>query len=223
MSEENKGGPILVSTEGLDKWEPHESLGQASWFEMDGVYRAKIRTAKKGRTKEDQLPKIDFGLMVLDEDAKPKEGIVYRTQTVGGKDKNGENNVRFLGDVLYSAGRTKEAVRNLAQQPTIDLDAVCKGLTADGKNICYIRIETGEYQGKCRSEAQFIKPEQYEEEKKGNTHRKPRKDLGGIKQPATGTGASGAETKKAAETAANGATGGGSAPAQDASGVAQAI
>lgn len=159
-----------VDLSGLASYTPVEGIGSSSLLKMDGFYSAVVTKILLGKSSSGNN-KFIVGLAV--QDADEKGSTLIADVLVSGTDKNGNPNIRQLGDFLSSIGMSMEQIRAFAangQQPGEALAGQLQGKT------CFPNVEAETYEGNTRSRVRgWVNKQRYDDAVSANAHRKPRK------------------------------------------------
>jgi hypothetical protein len=159
-----------VDLSGLANYTPVEGIGSSSLLKMDGFYAATITKVLMGKSSSGNN-KFIVGLAV--QDADEKGATLIADVLVSGQDKNGNPNIRQLGDLLNSLGMTMEQVRGFAANGTQPGEGLAQTLT--GKTV-YCNVEAETYNNDTRSRVRgYITQQRYADAVSANAHRKVRK------------------------------------------------
>jgi hypothetical protein len=159
-----------VDLSGLANYTPVEGIGSSSLLKLDGFYSATVTKVLMGKSSSGNN-KFIVGLAV--QDADEKGATLIADVLVSGQDKNGNPNIRQLGDFLNSLGMSMEQVRAFAANGTQPGDGLAQTLT--GKTV-YANVEAETYQNETRSRVRgYVTKQRYDDAVSANAHRKPRK------------------------------------------------
>jgi hypothetical protein len=149
---------------------PSEGLGSNALLKMDGIYTGTIAKVIKQKSKSGN-PMFLVQFIVQDVDEKGQS--ILHNVLVGGKDKNGEGNIKQLGQLMISCGYSVEQVQALAKNGTVPSDAIINALT--GKTATF-ECEAEAYEGRLSSKiSNFVTKSKLDEAVAVNAHRKPRR------------------------------------------------
>lgn len=180
-----------IDLRGLKDYTPYEGLGSSALLKMDGYYQTTISKIVLGKSSTGN-PKFIVSMTVTDADEKGQ--TLLADVLVGGTDKNGNSNIRRLGDFLTSIGMSLDAVRNLSANGDVPGEALSQQLTA---KTAHVEVQAETYNGETRSRVQnFIAPNRWSDAVAANAHRKPHK----AQQSFMGTPAAVATTSTPAQT-----------------------
>lgn len=161
---------FVIDFSGLANYAPVEGIGSSSLLKMDGFYAATIERVTQGKSSSGNN-KLILSLSVQDADEKGQSLIA--DVLVSGTDKNGNPNIRQLGDLLYSLGMSPEQVKAMASTAATPGDAF--GNQLKGKTT-HVNVEAETYNGNTTSRVRgYISKQRYEDSVAANAHRKPRK------------------------------------------------
>lgn len=159
-----------IDFSGLANYAPVEGIGSSSLLKMDGFYAATIERVTQGKSSTGNN-KLILSLSVQDSDERGQSLIA--DVLVSGTDKNGNPNIRQLGDLLHSLGMTPEAVKALASTSAQPGEAF--GNQLKGK-VTHVNVEAETYNNNTTSRVRgYISKQRYEDAVSANAHRKPRK------------------------------------------------
>lgn len=159
-----------IDLAGLKDFVPYEGLGTSSLLKQDGYYQTTINKIVLGKSSTGN-PKYIVSMTVTDADEKGQ--TLLADVLVGGLDKNGNSNIRRLGDFLLSVGMGVEAIRALAGNGQVPGEALAQQLL--GK-LAHVEVEAETYNGNTTSRVRnFIPPSRYSDAVAANAHRKPRR------------------------------------------------
>ena len=161
---------FVIDFSGLANYAPVEGIGTSSLLKMDGFYSATIERVTQGKSSTGNN-KLILSLSVQDADERGQSLIA--DVLVSGSDKNGNPNIRQLGDLLHSLGMTPEAVKALAG--TAGQPGEAFGNQLKGK-VTHVNVEAETYNNNTTSRVRgYISKQRYEDAVSANAHRKPRK------------------------------------------------
>lgn len=161
---------FVIDFSGLANYAPVEGIGSSSLLKMDGFYAATIERVTQGKSSSGNN-KLILSLSVQDADERGQSLIA--DVLVSGQDKNGNANIRQLGDLLYSLGMSPEQVKAMASTAATPGDAF--GNQLKGKTT-HVNVEAETYNGNTTSRVRgYISKQRYEDAVSANAHRKPRK------------------------------------------------
>jgi len=159
-----------VDLSGLANYTPVEGIGSSSLLKLDGFYSATVTKVLMGKSSSGNNK---FIVALAVQDADEKGATLIADVLVSGQDKNGNPNIRQLGDFLNSIGMSMEQVRAFAANGTQPGDGLAQTLT--GKTV-YANVEAETYQNETRSRVRgYITKQRYDDAVSANAHRKPRK------------------------------------------------
>ena len=189
-----------IDFSGLSSYTPVEGIGTSALLKMDGFYAASIERVTLGKSSSGNNKLI---LTLAVQDADEKGQTLVSDVLVSGQDKNGNPNIRQLGDLLASLGMSMEQVRAMAGNPAAPGDAF--GGQLKGKTT-HVNVEAETYNGNTRSRVQgYITKQRYDDAVSANAHRKPRKADTSFAGPPAGITAAAPAVTVNAGAAANGA------------------
>lgn len=166
----NEKVSFIIDFGGLANYAPVEGVGTSSLLKMDGFYAATIEKVTPGKSSSGNNKLI---LTLAVQDADERGQTLVADVLVSGQDKNGNPNIRQLGDLLYSLGMTPEQVKGMAGTAGQPGDAF--GNQLKGK-VTHVNVEAETYNGETRSRVRgYIAKQRYEDAVSANAHRKPRK------------------------------------------------
>lgn len=161
---------FIIDFSGLANYAPVEGIGSSSLLKMDGFYAASIERVTQGKSSSGNN-KLILSLSVQDADERGQSLIA--DVLVSGQDKNGNPNIRQLGDLLYSLGMSPEQVKAMASTAATPGEAF--GNQLKGKTT-HVNVEAETYNGNTTSRVRgYISKQRYEDAVSANAHRKPRK------------------------------------------------
>lgn len=159
-----------IDLSGLSNYTPVEGVGTSALLKMDGFYAAAIEKVTLGKSSSGNN-KLILTLSVQDADERGQ--TLVADVLVSGTDKNGNGNIRQLGDLLSSLGMTQEQIRAFAGNGTQSGDAF--GASLKGK-VAHCNVEAETYDGNTRSRVRgYVTKQRYDDAVSANAHRKPRK------------------------------------------------
>lgn len=159
-----------IDFSGLANYTPVEGVGTSALLKMDGFYAAAVEKVTLGKSSSGNH-KLIMTLAVQDADEKGQ--TLVADVLVSGSDKNGNPNIRQLGDFLHSLGMNTEQVRGLSASAAQNGEAF--GTQLRGK-VAYCNVEAETYNGNTRSRVQgYVTKQRYDDAVSANAHRKPRK------------------------------------------------
>lgn len=191
---------FIIDFSGLANYAPVEGIGSSSLLKMDGFYAASIERVTQGKSSSGNN-KLILSLSVQDADERGQSLIA--DVLVSGSDKNGNPNIRQLGDLLHSLGMAPEQVKALAGtagQPGDVFGGQLKGKTT------HVNVEAETYNNETRSRVRgYIGKQRYEDAVSANAHRKPRKADTAFAGAPAGVSASAASVTTGGTVVTNGA------------------
>lgn len=149
---------------------PTEGLGGNALLKMDGIYSGLITKVIK---KKAQSGNPMFLVQQIVQDADEKGQSILHNVLVGGKDKNGEGNIKQLGQLLISCGFTIEQVQALSKSGAVAADGIIQHLL---NKTCFFEVEAEPYEGKLSTKiTNYVTKVRFDEAIAANAHRKPRR------------------------------------------------
>lgn len=159
-----------IDLSGLKDFTPYEGLGSSALLKQDGYYQTTINKIVLGKSSTGN-PKYIVSMTVTDADEKGQ--TLLADVLVGGTDKNGNSNIRRLGEFLHSLGMSLDVIRNLSANGQVPGEALAQQLL--GK-LAHVEVQAETYNGNTSSRVQnFIAPNRYTDAVAANAHRKPQR------------------------------------------------
>ena len=169
---------FVIDTSPLAKWVPFEGDGDAALLSRDGDYKVRVEKITPKNSKKG-LGMLRVVGSIADEGDPDFGARVYGYTLIEGLDKNGEPNVRKLGDMLASLGASNEQVQGYAKKK-LTTGAIIKAVT--GK-VCLARVVADAYEdpetGKVSVSSSvqgWISTEEYERARAAGRTRLPYKN-----------------------------------------------
>lgn len=184
---------FVLDTTPLLKWVPFEGDGDAALLSHDGIYKVRVEKVTPKNSKKN-LGMLRIVGTVADEGDPDFGGRVYSYVMLEGADKNGDPNIRKLGDLLSGFGAATDQVQGYGKKK-LTVAMIIKAIT--GK-VGLARLEADVYEdeesGKISISSKvqgWVGTETYEQARAAGRTRQPYKNRTKIAAAQGGTSAGG--------------------------------